>query len=391
MKKLKLDQEIEDWLVAFFNGELEEAEEENVSEWLKKCPENREAYDVLLEDYLRVRWSQENVRIREDRAKKVIFSSLKKKRHPWLYYSAVASVVLLLVFAGILFTREKTNVLPQGAVAAEIKPVRSQAVLVLSSGERVELASSHLEIRERDGLIVKVDSNSGIRYDSLATEVTEKVELIYNKIIVPRGGEYFVTLSDGTKVWLDAESELEYPVNFSVDCREVKLKGEAYFSVTKDKGKPFLVQSGEYGVRVYGTEFNVNAYNPRQIETVLVEGTIGFKANVSSEERMLQPNHLAVVNMETGVSEIRKVDIYPYIAWKNQDIVFANERLESIMEKVARWYDVVVFFQNEGLKDLRFDCNMQRYADIKDLFFFMEKTSNACFSINGRTVTVSKK
>ena len=228
MKKLKLDQEIEDWLVAFFNGELEEAEEENVSEWLKKCPENREAYDVLLEDYLRVRWSQENVRIREDRAKKVIFSSLKKKRHPWLYYSAVASVVLLLVFAGILFTREKTNVLPQGAVAVEIKPVRSQAVLVLSSGERVELASSHLEIRERDGLIVKVDSNSGIRYDSLATEVSEKVELIYNKIIVPRGGEYFVTLSDGTKVWLDAESELEYPVNFSVDCREVKLKGEAF-------------------------------------------------------------------------------------------------------------------------------------------------------------------
>ena len=71
--------------------------------------------------------------------------------------------------------------------------------------------------------------------------------------------------------------------------------------------------------------------------------------------------------------------------------MFANERLESIMEKVARWYDVEVFFQNEGLKDLRFDCNMQRYADIKDLFFFMEKTSNARFSINGRTVTVSKK
>lgn len=391
MEKFRLNQEMEDRLLAFFNGELDEGEERQVGEWISESPENREAYEALLEDYLRVRWARENVRIREDRAREVIFSSLKKKRHPWLYYSAAASVVLLLVFAGVLFTREKANVLPRGAVAVEIKPIRPQAVLVLSSGEQVELASSRMEIQERDGLIVKVDSTSGIRYDSLATEMTERVALIYNKIVVPRGGEYFVTLSDGTKVWLDAGSELEYPVNFSADRREVKLKGEAYFSVTKDKAKPFLVQSGEYSVRVYGTEFNVNAYNPRQIETVLVEGSIGFKPNVSSAECMLQPNQLAVVNVETGESEIREVDIYPYIAWKNQDIVFANERLESIMEKVSRWYDVVVFFQNEELKDLRFDCNMQRYANIEDLFFFMEKTSNARFAINGRTVVVSKK
>ena len=391
MEKLKLNQETEYWLLAFFNEELSEEEEGKVGEWIEECPENRKAYEALLEDYLRVRWAQENVRIREDQAREVIFSSLKKKRYPWLYYGAAASVVLLFVFAGILFTREKVNVLSPEVAAVEIKPVRSQAVLVLSSGERVELTSTHLEIEERDGLIVKVDSNSGIRYDSSATEMIEKAELIYNKVVVPRGGEYFVTLSDGTKVWLDAESELEYPVNFSVDCREVKLKGEAYFSVTKNAGKPFIVRSGEYAVRVYGTEFNVNAYDLRRIETVLVEGSVGFKPNVSFPEQMLQPNQLAVVNMETGECEIRKVDIAPYIAWKNQDIVFADERLESIMEKVARWYDVSVFFQNEALKNLRFDCNMQRYADIKDLFFFMEKTSNARFAINGRTVVVSKK
>lgn len=391
MEKFTLDPEIESWLVAFFNGELDEAEGEKVGEWLKICPENQEHYEMLLKDFLRVRWVQENVRIREDRARKVIFSSLKRKRRPWLYYSAAASVVLLFVFAGILFTREKTNELQRDSVVVEIKPVQTQAVLYLSSGEQVELSSSHLEIRERNGLVVKVDSSSGVRYDSLVTGKRKGMELIYNKIVVPRGGEYFVTLSDGTKVWLDAESELEYPVNFGEECREVKLKGEAYFSVTENKEKPFLVRSREYCVRVYGTEFNVNAYNSRQIETVLVEGSIGFKANASSEECMLQPNQLAVVDVKTGESEIRKVDVYPYIAWKNQDIVFANERLESIMEKVARWYDVVVFFQNDGLKDLRFDCNMQRYANIEDLFFFMEKTSHARFAINGRTVVVSKK
>ena len=108
-------------------------------------------------------------------------------------------------------------------------------------------------------------------------------------------------------------------------------------------------------------------------------------------ERMLKPNELAITDMESGKSEIRGVDIHPYIAWKNKDIVFVNERLESIMEDVARWYDVQVFFQNEELKELCFDCNMQRYAKLEDLFFFMEKTSGARFSVNGRTVVISKK
>lgn len=391
MEKLRLNKETESQLIAYFNGELDGEEEKKLGEWIAENQENREACEALLEDYLRIRWAQENVSIREERAKKVIFSSLKRKRKPWLYYCAAASVILLFVCVGILFTRERKEELPQGAVDVEIKSVHPRAVLVLSSGEQVELASSRLEIQERDGVIVKVDSGRGIRYDSLAPELIEKVELIYNKIVVPRGGEYFVTLSDGTKVWMDAESELEYPVNFSADCREVKLKGEAYFRVTKDEEKPFYVRSGEYSVRVYGTEFNVNAYNLQRIETVLVEGLVGFRLNASLPEQMLQPNQLALVNMETGECEIREVDITPYVAWKNQDIVFANERLESIMEKVARWYDVVVFFQNEGLKNLRFDCNMRRYANIEDLLFFLEKTSNACFAINGRTVVVSKK
>ena len=161
--------------------------------------------------------------------------------------------------------------------------------------------------------------------------------------------------------------------------------------MTKDSDRPFYVVTEEVQVRVYGTEFNVNAYDLQNIETVLVNGSIGFKANESTPERMMEPNELAVSDSRTGLSEIHQVDIYPYIAWKNQNIVFVNERLESIMEKMARWYDVTVFFQDESLKDLRFDCNMRRYTDIRDLFFFLEKTSNARFALNGRTVVISKK
>lgn len=390
MKRIRIDQETEDWLIAFFNGELDEDEVLKVWEWLETGEENRQTYEALMYDFLRVRWVQENVSIREDRAREIIFSSLKKKkkRRVWFYYGVAASVVVLLSAAVFLLVREEKQVVLNQASVAKVEPVRTRAMLILSSGEQVLLTDTNREIQEQNGYTLKVDSMSGVRYDSLAGE--QRTERMYNKIVVPRGGEYFLTLSDGTKVWLDADSELEYPVAFSGDSREVRLKGEAYFSVTSES-RSFVVRVDEYSLRVYGTEFNVNAYDMREIQTVLVKGAIGIRANVSAPERMMKPNELAVADVETGQCEIREVDIYPYIAWRSQDIVFENERLESIMEKVARWYDVTVFFRNEALKDLRFDCNMRRYADIEELFFFMEKTSDARFVLNGRTVVVSEK
>lgn len=389
MEKTKLDHKTEDWLIAFLSGELDEREEEDVRVWLEASQENRNAYESLMKDYLRIRWVQENVHIREEQAKKIIFSSLKKKRNLTSYYGVAASIAVLLMVTLFFFIREDKQVVFEKLVVSEIKPIQSKAMLVLSTGEQIQLTKSAQKIQEQDGSVLKIDSVMGVQYDALSTKRVEK--LIYNKIVVPRGGEYFVTLSEGTKVWLDADSELEYPVFFSGDFREVKLKGNAYFCVTKKNDKPFVVRAGEFSLKVYGTEFNVNAYDLQNIETVLVNGSIGFKANISTPERMMEPNELAVSDSRTGLSEIHQVDIYPYIAWKNQNIVFVNERLESIMEKMARWYDVTVFFQDESLKDLRFDGNMRRYADIRDLFFFLEKTSNARFTLNGRTVVISKK
>lgn len=389
MEKTKLDHETEDWLIAFLSGELDERKEENVRVWLEASQENRNAYESLMKDYLRIRWVQEDVHIREEQAKKIIFSSLKKKRNLTPYYGVAASIAVLLIVTLFFFIREDKQVVSEKLVVSEIKPIQSKAMLVLSTGEQIQLTKSTQKIQEQDGSVLKIDSVMGVQYDALSTQRVEKP--IYNKIVVPRGGEYFVTLSEGTKVWLDADSELEYPVFFSGDFREVKLKGNAYFCVTKKNDKPFVVRAGEFSLKVYGTEFNVNAYDLQNIETVLVNGSIGFKANISTPERMMAPNELAVSDSRTGQSEIHQVDIYPYIAWKNQNIVFVNERLESIMEKMARWYDVTVFFQDESLKDLRFDCNMRRYADIRDLFFFLEKTSNARFALNGRTVVISKK
>ena len=184
---------------------------------------------------------------------------------------------------------------------------------------------------------------------------------------------------------------MEYPVRFAADRRDVRLKGEAYFRVKRDSASPFRVRAGDYVLRVYGTEFDVNAYHEEHVQTVLVAGSVGFRANAQGREHRLVPNQLAEANTRTGEVAVTEVDVYPYVAWKNRDMVFVNERLESIMEKVERWYNVDVFFQNEGLKELRFYGNMKRYTPIEDLLFFLERTSDARFSIQERTIVVSKK
>ena len=387
METRKLNQETEEWLLTYLNGDIDEAESERVGAWLNEHPDHRAAYEALLRDYLHIRWAQEDGRIQTTPAWRRVAAVLRHKQR-WLRWTAAAASIALVCGVAIWLSRQPEK--PQPAAVAEIHPVSTKATLVLSSGRTIDLATARQEIKEQDGSRLAVDSAAGIRYDSLAGEPVTR-EVIYNKIIVPRGGEYFITLADGTGVWLDADSELEYPVQFNAGDRQVKLRGKAYFSVTKNAAKPFIVRVDDFSVRVYGTEFNVEAYDPRRVETVLVEGSVGFRVGTDNPEQRLKPNQLAVVDATTGRSEVRDVNVAPYVAWRHRDIVFIDEPLERIMDDVARWYDVDVFFQNEELKRLRFDCNLPRYSDIRDLFFFMERTSDARFSVNGRTVVVSKK
>ena len=134
MEKTKLDHETEDWLIAFLSGELDEREEENVRVWLEASPENRNAYESLMKDYLRIRWVQENVQIREEQAKKIIFSSLKKKRNLTPYYGVAASIAVLLIVTLFFFIREDKQIVSEKLVTSEIKPIQSKAILVLSTG-----------------------------------------------------------------------------------------------------------------------------------------------------------------------------------------------------------------------------------------------------------------
>lgn len=390
MEKGPLDKQTEELLTAYFRGELEGLELQRVEAWLAESEEHRQQYRRISADMLFWQWSLKEWKLDSSDAERRLKAVWNRKPGlSWKRYLTIAASVVILLFAGWWGFRhvDKNTEIP-AEVFAKIEPITPRAVLVLSSGKQIDLAKSHEQITEQNGMIVEVDSSGEIRYQG--TDLQSE-EIIYNKVIVPRSGEYFVTLCDGSKVWLNADTEFEFPVNFSETTREVRLKGEAYFQVAKDCQKPFIVKSGEYRLKVYGTEFNLNTYHLDRVETVLVSGCIGFQANSEGEEILLRPNQLGLANVENGEAKVREVDVYPYVAWRNKDMVFVNERLESILEKIERWYDVNVFFQNERLKDLRFYGDMKRYSDIREILAYLEKSSDVCFRLNGRTLVVCDK
>ena len=216
-------------------------------------------------------------------------------------------------------------------------------------------------------------------------------EEVYNTLSIPVGGFYQLSLSDGTKVWLNSMTELRFPVTFTGEEKKVYLTGEAYFEVVHDSEHPFIVAT-EKGieVKVYGTEFNMNTYQEGGVQTVLVQGKVGIRANVTGQECMLAPKQLAEYTKETGMIRVKEVDPYKYIAWKDGKFVFEGETIEEIMERLRRWYDVEVFYENELLKQKRFTGVISRYENIEQVLHLIGGLATLHFEVKGNVVTVKK-
>ena len=377
-------------LIDFILGELDFEQTQEIEQWINLNSENKNIYKNILREYMLVRFSCKDEFIDKDKSYSSINELLVKPRKNLFYYSIAASVVILLGIASLFVINNKTeNTVLDPIAETKITPGGQKAVLYLSSGEKLNISDSNTSLNEIDGTSVLIDSLSGVSYKKKGKPEDKK--LIYNKIVVPRGGEYSATLSDGTKVWLNAESELRFPVDFVGDKRVVYLKGEGYFEVAHDKNKPFILSVNDFRLKVFGTEFNVNAYNHDVIETVLVNGSVGLRKVGTGKEHLLKPGQLGSLEMGSGKVVVNDVDVSQYIAWKNGDFVFVNENLESIMTKLGRWYDVDVFYQNSECKELRFSGDMKRYDDIRDFLFFIEKSSDVKFRIKGRSIIIGKK
>lgn len=311
----------------------------------------------------------------------------ESKRLKIRLWSRIAGAACILT-AGILMVvpREKTEVLPiAGHVIPEIRSAEMKALLIKTDGEQVMLGKESRQLKEKNGMLIAVDSG-GLEYPALRQSAFDAAG--YNELIVPRAGMYCLSLSDGTRVWLNADSRLKYPVFFAENERRIRLSGEGYFKVAKDTNTPFIVETDLGEIRVLGTEFNVKCYPDETIvATTLVNGKVSF-INSAIPEKILDPGQQLLFGKGDKEAEIRRVNVCNYTGWKDNQLIFHKETLEEIMRILARWYDIEVVFENNALKQLEFSGNLDKYTDIKTFFRLFGIGANVCFQLSGRTVYI---
>lgn len=373
-------------LLAYFAGEADVQERKEVEAWKDASEENRLYFEQFARNYYQFRAGARLPLIAGYRF--VQFQHRLRHRLRLRIIGWIAASMALLLGVGGTFLFFRTSALPETLVRneTEILPGKQEAVLILSSGEKVAVTSEPKELKEKNGTSIQIDTTGKILYAS-AEQKTSQV--VYNTLSIPRGGEFSMVLADGTKVWLNSATELKYPVSFAGKERVVYLEGEAYFDVRKDPNCPFIVVADEMRVEVSGTEFNVNTHFKDYIETVLVRGKVEI---VSSGRRTsLNPDQKAVFARDGGEVCVEDVDVSSYVGWKDGNFIFYNESLENIMDQLALWYDVEVFYLNPAVKKVLLSGEMKRYEDIRNLLYFFEKSSNVKFEIKGKTITIGYK
>ncbi|WP_316815098.1 FecR family protein [Pedobacter nyackensis] len=312
------------------------------------------------------------------------------RRYSILKYVAVFAIMVSSVGVWLIFGKRDNKMITPSAINKSINdvlPGSSVAVLVLSDGKKVTLDTGKVALKEKDGTQLS-GNQGGLAYSN--NDASDKEEILYNTLIVPRGGTYNLRLPDGTNVWLNAMSELRFPVKFCGNERKVELIGEGYFEVAKNKNAPFKVLTRHQEIEVKGTHFNVNSYaNENYDRTTLLEGSVKILSpSVPAKFCMLSPGEQAETNKRTGEMLVAKGNMKEAIAWKNGYFLFNDEKLESIMAKVSRWYDVEVVYEGEFDEKRSFLGQVERSRKLSSLLKVLELTGNVHFKISGRRIVV---
>ena len=301
----------------------------------------------------------------------------------WVAVVAAVWVLALGVTLWMTFGK-KENVAPLPVASKIIPAGEKKATLTLADGTEVHVEEITAQILQEKGMNIEY-RNGEIVYHKSEEKTTE---VVYNKLEVPRGGECMIKLDDGTKVWVNAETKLKYPVTFVGDRREVVLEGEAFFDVAKNE-KPFIVKTSFGDVRVLGTAFGISAYaSEPESYTTLVRG------KVSVEREGIKPVVILpgeqVVTSKDGKMIKQQVDVEEFVGWKDGIYVFKEKSLGEIMKTLERWYNISVDFQEKSLVDLPFTGNLKRYDDINVFFDALTRTGDMKYRVEGNQVILFK-
>lgn len=311
-----------------------------------------------------------------------------------LRYSAAAASAAIFI-GGILFAGYEyvwSPLVNDTSVAdySNIKPIEKRARLILADGMEVDIKAVGEAVVEQNGKKIVIGAQ-GVNYEVDSQESGIVTKNIYNSLEIPRGGEYSLTLADGTRVWMNADSKLKYPISFVEDRRVVYLEGEAYFEVAKNASKPFIVSTLSGDITVLGTHFNVKSYSDESaIYTTLVEGSVSFKGS-AGKETILSPGEQLAFYPAKGVQELKQVNVNNYVGWKNNLFQFEELSLEDIMKTLARWYDVTVSYENEELKQLVFSGNLDKYNNIESFLKLFEVGAKIEFKVDNRHIHIKSK
>lgn len=381
-------QEMLELIYHYLVGIISREDEILLREWIKEDKKNEVLFNSIITGDGFVKWYKQYNGVDRIAALKKFESKLVKLKSLRMLVMRYVAVLILPITIGlaIWWVGEKESRLchlPEG----KIIPGGMKAILRLADGQCVRLEPDSLRIIDAGQTVQIVKSDSGIVY---MEDMIRGDELYYNELETPRGGEYRLTLADGTVVYLNSESRLRYPVTFAKDKREVYLKGEAYFDVSKEREIPFHVVVGDVEVEVYGTSFNINAYQFESVRTTLVSGKVGVRVRTTGEETVLLPNQMAEFDGETKALSVKDVYAYNYVAWKSGEFVFDKESLGEIMERLSMWYDTKVFFDREELKEKRFTGIVTRFADVAEILSLIESTTSVHFKLNGNVIIVTE-
>lgn len=360
----KLRELSQKWL----QGTLTPEERQTLEDWYNQQPPGQIEWPARDQSELQERLF---ARIREKAFEETPVIRLKRRRLI-TWYAAAAS--LLVIATGGYFMLHKQQPKQQTAqlIKNDIAPGHDQATLTLSNGKKIVLTKGlNGQLAVQDKTVISVNKNN-ITYD--ANKSGDQVN--FNTLSTAKGEQspYPLVLSDGTKVWLNAESSITFPTAFNQKERIVQVTGEAYFEVMHNAKQPFKVQTQKQTIEDLGTAFDVNAYDPAA-RTTLVEGSV--KVNGMA----LKPNQ------QTDGARIKTVNTRRYTAWKNGDFDFEDDNIQTVMRELSRWYNIDVTYQGNISKE-GFNAQITRNKNISSILHLLENTKGVHFKIEGRRVTV---
>lgn len=307
-------------------------------------------------------------------------------RYRLLIAAATIGAILLAGGAWLINTKKQpaqVAVIAQSQLKNDIAPGGNKAQLTLADGTKITLDSNYNGTLAKQGNTRILLNNGALAYKGVPSS---NATVHFNTLTTPNGGQYHVTLPDGTGVWLNAASSLKYPTAFTGTQRMVSLTGEAYFEVAQNASAPFIVNAGDATVQVLGTHFNINAYsNEKTMRTTLLEGAI--KVIKQQNEVLLTPGQQTQINEATGKFNVKTVDTEDVIAWKNEQFAFANMDIPTVMRQISRWYNVTIVFAGKPPTG-EINGKISRNYNISQVLKMLEYTAGIKYSVEGQQVTI---